>query len=72
MCKLKLFEAYRRAKQIGGDEARVALVCCYEKPEEIKKGFMSSINDPKVNVFGCAELTKLSENLEKWIQGVDA
>src|SRR5216684_6429546 len=28
LCKHKLFEAYVRARQMGGDEARVALVCC--------------------------------------------
>ena len=27
LCKLKLFEAYLRARQMGGDEARVALIC---------------------------------------------
>jgi hypothetical protein len=29
LCKEKLFEAYLRAKQLGGDEARVALLYCY-------------------------------------------
>ncbi|KOP23923.1 hypothetical protein AMR41_23555 [Hapalosiphon sp. MRB220] len=71
LCKLKLFEAYRRTRQMGGDEARVALVCCYEKPEKIKKGFMAQIQDENVNVFGCGELAKLSESLKIWIQKVD-
>jgi hypothetical protein len=71
LCKLKLFEAYRRARQMGGDEARVALVCCYEKPEKIKQGFMSQIKDDKVNVFGLGDLAGLSEKLKIWIQKVD-
>jgi len=71
LCKLKLFEAYRRARQMGGDEARVALVCCYDKPEKIKQGFMSQIKDDKVNVFGSGDLTDLSEKLKTWIQEVD-
>jgi hypothetical protein len=71
LCKLKLFEAYRRARQMGGDEARVALVCCYDKPDKIKKGFMSQIKDNKVNVFGSADLADLSEKLKTWIQEVD-
>ena len=71
LCKLKLFEAYRRARQMGGDEARVALVCCYDKPEKIKKGFMSQIKDDKVNVFGSGDLADLSEKLKTWIQEVD-
>jgi hypothetical protein len=28
LCKVKLFEAYLRARQMGGDEARIALICC--------------------------------------------
>lgn len=71
LCKLKLFEAYRRARQMGGDEARVALICCYDKPEKIKKGFMSQIPDDKVNVFGYGDLADLSEKLKNWIQEVD-
>jgi hypothetical protein len=71
LCKLKLFEAYRRARQMGGDEARVALVCCYDKPDKIKKGFMSQIKDDKVNVFGSGDLAKLSEKLKTWIQEVN-
>jgi hypothetical protein len=71
LCKLKLFEAYRRARQMGGDEARVALVCCYDKPDKIKKGFMSQIKDEKVNVFGLNDLADLSEKLKNWIQEVD-
>ena len=71
LCKLKLFEAYRRARQMGGDEARVALVCCYDKPEKIKQGFMSQIKDDKVNVFGSGDLADLSEKLKTWIQEVD-
>ncbi|HBY76365.1 MAG TPA: hypothetical protein DEG47_05010, partial [Cyanobacteria bacterium UBA11148] len=71
LSKLKLFEAYRRARQMGGDEARVALVCCYDKPEKIKKGFMSQIPDDKVNVFGSGDLANLSEKLKNWIQEVD-
>ncbi len=71
LCKLKLFEAYRRARQMGGDEARVALICCYDKPERIKKGFMSQIPDDKVNVFGSGDLANLSEKLETWIREVD-
>jgi hypothetical protein len=71
LCKLKLFEAYRRARQMGGDEARIALVCCYDKPDKIKKGFMSQIKDDKVNVFGSGDLVDLSEKLKTWIQEVD-
>ncbi|NES18969.1 MAG: hypothetical protein F6K41_08580 [Symploca sp. SIO3E6] len=71
LCKLKLFEAYRRARQMGGDEARVALICCCDKPENIKKGFRSQIPDKKVNVFGSGHLANLSAELKAWIKEVD-
>ncbi|MBW4505457.1 MAG: DUF1887 family protein [Scytonematopsis contorta HA4267-MV1] len=71
LCKSKLFEAYRRAKQMGGDEARVALVCYSDKADKIKQSFMSYIDDPKVEVFGSKDINNLSEHLKNWIQGVD-
>ena len=36
LCKSKLFEAYIRAQQLGGSEARVALVCCISKDKNKK------------------------------------
>lgn len=72
LCKSKLFEAYRRARLMGGDEARVALVCYSEKPNKIKQSFMSQIDDPKVSVFGSGDIADLSEKLKTWIQEVDA
>ncbi|BAZ48033.1 hypothetical protein NIES4103_06380 [Nostoc sp. NIES-4103] len=71
LCKSKLFEAYRRARQMGGDEARIALVCYYDKPEKIKQRFMSQIPDHRVNVFGSGDIADLSTKLRDWIQGVD-
>jgi hypothetical protein len=71
LCKSKLFEAYHRARQMGGDEARVALVCYYDKPTKIKQRFMSQIDDPKVSVFGSGDIADLSEKLKAWIQEVD-
>ena len=34
--KTKLFEAYFRAQQLGGDEARAALVCLYDDPISVE------------------------------------
>ncbi|MBD2295124.1 DUF1887 family protein [Anabaena sphaerica FACHB-251] len=72
LCKSKLFEAYRRARLMGGDEARIALVCYSDKPNKIKQSFRSQINDSKVRVFGSQDITDLSEKLKAWIQEVDA
>lgn len=38
LCKSKLFEAYIRAQQLGGSEARVALVCCVSNEDKDAQG----------------------------------
>lgn len=38
LCKSKLFEAYIRAQQLGGSEARVALVCCVSNEDKDGEG----------------------------------
>lgn len=52
LVKVKLFEAFSRAQQMGGDEARVALVSGYPQPddllEEINESWMASRNKIKV------------------------
>ena len=72
LCKSKLFEAYRRARQMGGDEARVALVCYSDKPDKIKQSFISQINDSRVMVFGSKHIENLADELKIWIKEVDA
>ncbi|BAZ06398.1 Card1-like endonuclease domain-containing protein [Calothrix sp. NIES-3974] len=71
LCKQKLFEAYLRARQMGGDEARVALVCCSNEPDTIKAEITDSINDKKIKVVGREHLTNLSQELVYWIQEND-
>lgn len=69
-CKQKLFEAQLRAKQLGGDEARVALVCCDELPSEwLKKELDFVVDDSKIEVFGREDLepTKFAKKLDRWI-----
>ncbi|WP_063800801.1 PDDEXK family nuclease [Mastigocoleus testarum] len=70
LCKSKLFEAYLRARQMGGDEARIALVCCSDD-ETLKAEILASTNDDKIRVFRRQDLTKLSEKFTKWIADVD-
>lgn len=67
-CKQKLFEAYLRAQQLGGREARVALVCCYHTPEHLEKEMSFIGANKKVKVFGRNDLTNLSTKLGDWIQ----
>lgn len=64
--KPKLFEAAVRAQQLGGDEARIALVCFSDNPTELVKEMKSTI-DPRVMVFGKKDLRNLAEKLSEWI-----
>ncbi|MCP2727173.1 Card1-like endonuclease domain-containing protein [Limnofasciculus baicalensis] len=80
-CKLKLFEAYIRARQLGGDEARVALVCCASEKDvnaletEIVNVFNpapeSGKRDRKIAVFGREDLIDLSSKIEAWVKQND-
>ncbi|MEH2042484.1 Card1-like endonuclease domain-containing protein [Nostoc sp.] len=67
LCKSKLFEAYLRAIQMGGEEARVALVCCSDEPDTLKAEIADTLSNKKIAVFGRADLLNLSENIIKWI-----
>lgn len=66
-CKEKLFEAYVRARQMGGDESQVALVCCHPDPsaleEEIKEDWFT---EGRVRVFGIPHLSSLLDYLKEW------
>ncbi|MGM3309665.1 Card1-like endonuclease domain-containing protein [Anabaena sp. WFMT] len=67
LCKVKLFEAYLRAKQMGGDEARVALICCSDEPDSLKSEMADTLSSKKIAVFGREHLTKLAKEIEQWI-----
>ncbi|MBK8640364.1 MAG: DUF1887 family protein [Chromatiaceae bacterium] len=67
--KQKLFEASIRARQMGGDEARTALVCCAEKPERIQAELEGEFDlKGKIRVFGQPQLAQLKGSLADWIQ----
>lgn len=73
--KLKLFEAYERAKQLGGDEARAALVCLAkstkqnlsEKTASDLEREMSAILAPNIKVFGRDDLDQLVDKIAEWV-----
>lgn len=70
--KQKLFEAMHRATQLGGDEAKVALICTADDPQAIcaeceADWQMENIN--RIRVFGRAHLPCLAESLESWFEG---
>lgn len=67
--KKRLFEAYIRARQMGGDEARVALVCCAEKPYELELEMYRTLDtEGRIKVFGQEHLDDLTEYIQTWIK----
>jgi hypothetical protein len=73
LLKGKLFEAYVRARQMGGDEARVGLVCCAakENPDSNPSAVQREIEESwdakgKVRVFGVEDLPDLPVHLKTW------
>jgi hypothetical protein len=65
--KKHLMEAYVRARQLGGDEARVALVCCVENPQILQQEIEREWHvEGQVRVFGRDHLTRLSHYFHDW------
>jgi hypothetical protein len=68
-CKFKLFEAYIRSRQLGGDEARVGLVCGYHDPEKLQGEVTYSWDaEGKIRLFGPQDLPDLSVRLAQWFK----
>lgn len=66
--KLKLFEGLLRARQLGGDQARAALICVYEDPDGLRAEARQQIDpDEQFKVFGCEHLKDLEGELAHWI-----
>jgi len=67
--KLKLFEGLLRTRQIGGDQARTALVCVYEDPDGLQAEARQQIDpDGRIRVFGLKHLASLEHELAHWIR----
>lgn len=71
LCKNKLFEAYLRAEQMGGSEAKVALVCCSDEPDTLQAELATLVGNNKLRVFGRNDLVELSDRLIEWIKDVE-
>lgn len=69
LCKSKLFEAYLRSHQMGGDEAHTALVSMYDDPAKIEREVDEDwLTEGHVKAFGPKELPELAEYLKAWIR----
>lgn len=67
--KQHLTEAYVRARQLGGDEARFGLVCLVQTPQALQMEVEEALGEPnKVRVFGWPHLQDLAAHLEAWIR----
>jgi hypothetical protein len=73
--KPKLLEAITRSRQMGGDEARVALVCC-AIPGDVQnlEAEIATLFRQRTltKVFGRDDLLDLREKVESWILDVEA
>ena len=68
-CKEHLLEVYVRARQIGGDEARIGLVCCSSDSLALQKEINETwFDEGRVKVFGMKDLTELPSRLKDWFQ----
>lgn len=68
LCKQKLIEANIRAQQLGGIEARVALVCASSDPDSLRKELEVAIRNRKIAVFGRRDWPDLTARIAQWIQ----
>lgn len=67
MCKLKLFEAQRRAQDMGGDAAYVGLICLNDAPDKLQKQIGRAWDDEnQVRVFGRPDLPNLANRIAEW------
>jgi hypothetical protein len=74
-CKEHLIEVFARARQMGGDEARVGLVCLYDQPKRLQIEIENAWDaNGKVKVFGMDDLPNLAQEVLKWLdqQGQEA
>ncbi len=70
--KQKLFEALERAAQLGGDEAKVGLVCNSDSPIKLRQeceADWESFASNQIEVFGREDLPVLADELKRWFRG---
>ncbi len=65
--KEHLMEIYVRARQLGGDEARIGLVCFYDNPEYLEDEIRRSWDvQGKIKVFRREEFYNLAQAFRQW------
>jgi hypothetical protein len=69
VCKEKLFEAGFRAAQLGGDEARFALVCDHPNADTLREQLKTILPSERYHVFDRVDLNDLGSALSNWFNG---
>jgi hypothetical protein len=65
----KLFEAFVRARQLGGDEARLALLCGGTNVRAIQDQLEEDWDaHDRIHVFGLSDLSDLPEKFRQWFE----
>jgi hypothetical protein len=68
-----LFEAYVRARQLGGDEAQVSLVCCHDDASALQQEIEEDwFTEGRIRVFGRRDLGELDGQLKDWFETLDS
>lgn len=63
-----LMETFVRARQLGGDEARFAVVCCVKQARALQEEVSESWDaQGKIRVFGQEHLPDLAQHFHEWI-----
>lgn len=71
--KKHLFEAYVRARQLGGDESRVALLSCVPTPDIVQQEIERDWHaEGQIRVFGRRHLTQLATHIHHWFKQMGA
>jgi hypothetical protein len=71
-CKEKLFEGLLRARELGGDEARLALICCHDNPDAIQDEIKRfGFQDTKIKVFGREDLANIGDRIADWVTDIE-
>ena len=66
--KEHLLEVFVRARQIGGDEARFAVVCLVDNYQALQDDVSETWNaQDKIRVFGREHLPDLAQHFQEWI-----
>jgi len=67
--KNHLFEVFVRARQMGGDEARIGLVCCVDDPGRLQEKIARDWDaEGKLRVFGRSDLQNLASKFADWFK----